>query len=201
MRGLPPELVTPASAQPVTLAEAKAHCRVDHDEDDARLELAIEAATRHLDGYGGILGRALLKQRWRQHLAFWPASRCIDLVLAPVMADDVEVTARLADGSSQVLDPGSYRLLSAGTASPRLLLAFSADLPALASEPDAVAIAYDAGYGEDPADVPAAIRAAILMMVGDLYRFTESAAPGASAAVPMSPTVDRLLAPFRRMLL
>jgi uncharacterized phiE125 gp8 family phage protein len=201
MRCLPPELVTPASVQPVTLAEAKAHCRVDHGEDDARLNLAIDAATRHLDGYGGILGRALLKQRWRQHLAFWPASRCIDLALAPVLVAGVVVTARLADGSSQVLDPGSYRLLAAGSASPRLLFSVSTSLPGLASEPDAVAIEYDAGYGEVPAGVPGAIRAAILMMVGDLYRFTESAAPGTAVAVPMTPTVDRLLAPYRRILL
>lgn len=201
MRCLPPELVTPASLQPVTLEEAKAHCRVDHDLDDAKLTLAIEAATRHLDGYGGILGRALLKQRWRQHLAFWPASRCIDLVLAPVLAANIAVTARLPDATSQVLDAGAYRLLAATSSSPRLLLSVSASLPGLASEPDAVAIEYDAGYGEDSADVPGPIRAAILMMVGDLYRFTESAAPGTAVAVPMTPTVDRLLAPYRRLTL
>ena len=73
-----------------------------------------------------------------------------------------------------------------------------AALPSLACEPDALSVTYTAGYGAAE-DVPAPIRHAILLMVGDMYRFTESAGPGQMASVPMSTTVERLLAPYRRV--
>lgn len=197
MHCLPPELVTAPSVKPISLAEAKAHLRVDHGLDDALIERAIDAATGHLDGYGGILGRALLAQRWRQFFSFWPASRCLPLRLAPVTAI-VEIRARAADGSESVIDPASYRLL-AGASRPEVLISLAASLPALEHAPDAVAVTYDAGYGTTAEIVPAPIRQAMLLMVGDMYRFTDTVALGAAGAVPMSATVDRLLAPYRRI--
>ena len=65
MHSLPPALVTPPSGAVVTLAAAKAHLRVDHDLDDSAIGALIAAAEAHLDGYGGILGRCLLTQTWR----------------------------------------------------------------------------------------------------------------------------------------
>lgn len=195
MRCLPPERVVAPAAAPVSLAEAKAHLRVDHDEDDARIEAAISAATGHLDGYDGILGRALMVQRWRQHFAFWPASRTLELPLAPVTSI-VEVRSRAPSGAETVLDGASYRLLSAA-ARPVVLLSLNAVLPDLDTAPDAVSVTYVAGYGIAE-DVPPPLRSAILLMVGDLFRFTETVSLGASAAVPMSTTVDRLISPFRR---
>ncbi|PZU95619.1 MAG: hypothetical protein DI527_01010 [Chelatococcus sp.] len=205
MRPLPPELVTAPTALPVSLAEAKAHLRVDHDEGDARIEAAIAAAVGYLDGYGGILGRALMRQEWREYHGFWPASGAVELRLAPALSvSSVAVTA--ADGSETVVDPSAYRLVGAAAA-PRLILALDAALPAPACAPDAIAITYRAGYSADndaaaqAEAVPAALRSAILLMVGDLWRFTDGVALGAVSAVPMSTTVDRLLAPYRRFAL
>lgn len=200
MSCLPPELVTAPAATPVSLAEAKQHLRVDDGDIgfDAQITRAIAAATGHLDGHGGILGRALVTQTWRQFSAFWPTSRVFDLALAPVAAV-TEVKLRLANGSESVMDSGSYRMLSKSTAQPKLLFPVPSEMPALAQEPDAIAISYTAGYG-GAAEVPAPLKAAILLMVGDLFRFPETAALTASSAIPMTPTVDRLIAPFRRVL-
>lgn len=197
MHCLPPELVAAPSAKPVSVAEAKAHLRVDHDLDDALIGRAIDAAIGYLDGYGGILGRALVAQRWRQFFSFWPASRCLPLRLAPV-ASIVEIRARAADGSESVVDPAGYRLL-AGASRPQVLVSLSAVLPALERAPDAVAVTYAAGYGDTAETVPAPIRQAILLMVGDMYRFPETVTLGASSAPPMSASVDRLLGPYRRI--
>jgi uncharacterized phiE125 gp8 family phage protein len=179
---LPPALVTPPAALPVSLAQAKAHLRVDHD--------------------AGILGRALMPQVWSEYLSFWRASRAIELRLAPV-AEIVEVRARAADGSDAVLDPAAYRLLSPSSSRPILLFGVDAALPSLASAPDALTVTYKAGYplngAEDPKPtVPPALVSAILLMVGDLYRFRDSVHLGPSTAIPMSVTVDRLVSPFRR---
>lgn len=197
MERLPPELVTPPEGLPVSLDEAKQHLRVDHDLDDDRIEMAIAAAVAHLDGYGGILGRALLEQTWREHWRCWPATGSVALALAPVTSVG-PVVSRATDGTLTTLDEGSaYRLL-AGASSPTIRFSREAVLPSPADEPDAIAIDYVVGYGTAE-DVPAPIRHAILLMVGDMYRFTESAGPGQMAAVPMSTTVERLLAPYRRV--
>lgn len=202
MHPLPPELVVPPAFLPVALATAKAHCRVDHDEDDPQLEAAIAAAVGHLDGYTGILGRALMRQSWRESFRGWPGCRWVELRLAPVL-DIASVTMRGADGAPVTLDPTSYRLVS-GASRPTLLLTDAALLP-LVVAPDAVTVTYRAGYSADDAEVeqrkavPAAIRSAILLMVGDLYRFRSTATLGSASSVPMSATVDRLLAPFRRV--
>lgn len=204
MRLLPPVLVAPPAAPPVSLAEAKAHLRIDHALDDARVEAAIAGAVAHLDGYTGILGRALVTQAWRQDFPFWPASRCLPLPLAPV-ASIASVSYRPAGGGAPVtVDPASYRLL-AGASDPSVLLPVGFS-PALDCAPDAISVAFVAGYGA-PTDAdwaarfPGALRSAILLMVGDLYRFTDSAALGTASAVPMSVTVDRLLSPYRRILI
>ncbi|SEG59043.1 phage conserved hypothetical protein, phiE125 gp8 family [Bosea lathyri] len=194
MRCLPPELVTPPSGDVVSLIDAKRHLRVDHNLDDDRITLAIQAAVSHLDGYTGILGRALLAQSWRQFSAYWPASRCFDLALAPV-AEIISVSAR-GSGGLVAVPSSSWRLFS-GASRPMLMLNRDAQLPDLDGQADAVTVTYKAGYGE-AAEVPAAIRHAILLMVGDAYRFSETVALGASSPVPMSITVDRMVSPFRR---
>lgn len=202
MRSLPPVLVDPPADTPVSLEEAKAHLRIDHDLDDGRVEAAIAGAVAHLDGYTGILGRALVTQTWRQDCSFWPASRCLKLPLAPV-ASIASVSYRPAGGGAAVVvDPAGYRLL-AGASDPSVLLP-AAFAPALDNAPDAISVEFVAGYGKPgdadwPKQMPGALRSAILLMVGDLYRFTDSAAIGQVSAVPMSVTVDRLLSPFRRL--
>lgn len=198
MHSLPPALVTPPGGDVVTLAAAKQHLRVDHDLDDSAIEALIAAAVAHLDGYGGILGRCLLTQVWRDFGRHWPASRCLPLRLSPVSAI-VSVTARDSDGTVKTLASGTdYRLISGLSYNPFIFLERDAVLPSLACEPDALTITYTAGYGTAD-QVPQPIRHAILLMVGDMYRFTESAGPGAMASVPMSTTVERLLAPYRRV--
>lgn len=194
MRCLPPELVTPPSARPVSLADAKVHLRVDDDAEDALIEGYIDAAVGHLDGYGGILGRALMRQDWRESAAFWPASRAVELRLAPV-AEILSITARAPGGGVATVPGSDYRLLT-GASRPIVLFGVDAVLPPLDGAPDAMTITYRAGYGDEAAALPSALKSAILMMVGDLWRFRDSIAPG--AAVPMSVTVDRLIAPFRR---
>lgn len=198
MQRLPPALVTPPSGDIVSLAEAKQHLRVDHDLDDSVIEALLAAAVGHLDGYTGILGRCLLTQVWRDVGHRWPASRILPLRLSPVTAI-VSVTARDSDGTVVTLAAGTdYRLISGLSYNPFIFLERDAVLPSLANEPDALAVTYTAGYGAASA-VPPAIRHAILLMVGDMYRFTESAGPGQMASVPMSTTVERLLAPYRRV--
>lgn len=48
----------------VTLDEMKAHLRVVHDDEDLVIQSLTDAAVAHLDGYRGVLGRAIMPQEW-----------------------------------------------------------------------------------------------------------------------------------------
>lgn len=48
-----PTITVVAASEPVTLAEAKAQCRVDGDDDNDKLNALIAAARGHVEGYTG----------------------------------------------------------------------------------------------------------------------------------------------------
>ena len=60
-----PVLVAPPASKPVTLADAKDYLRVDHSDEDAVIAALLDAAVAHLDGWTGVLGRAIMPQTWR----------------------------------------------------------------------------------------------------------------------------------------
>jgi len=62
----PPVRVTAPADRPVTLAEVKNHCRIDHSDDDTLVQSYIDAAVAHVEGWSGVLGRCLVTQTWRQ---------------------------------------------------------------------------------------------------------------------------------------
>ncbi len=193
-----PVLVTPPTVLPVTLAEAKAHLRVEHDEDDALIAAMLAAAIERLDGWSGILGRCLIEQVWALPFERFPRSDLIGLPFPNVSG--VVVSYRPSNGAAAIEFSSSFWWLTETVTGSVIVLAAGASWPATADRPDAVTATMTVGYGAAPADVPAPIRSAILLMVGDLYRNRETTGQGASplGSIPMSTTVEALLAPYRR---
>ena len=62
--GLRPVL-TSAPAALISVADFKTHAHIDHSDEDPYIEGVVAAATAHLDGYAGALGRALVTQTWK----------------------------------------------------------------------------------------------------------------------------------------
>lgn len=177
-------VVTPPGPA-VSLAQAKQHLRVDSDDEDALIAALIEAATAHIDGPDGWLGRAIGSQTLEARGdVFRDAMR---LPYGPVI-DIVTVKHLDEDGHELTVLPADYELRGSILGS-----AFGCRWPSVAAHGEAVRIQYRAGYEK----VPAAITAAILLMVGDLYRNPTSVSAGAVSKVPMSTTVENLLNPFR----
>lgn len=58
------KLITPPASPVVSLADLKAHLRVDHSDEDALIASLEAAAVSYLDGWGGVLGRCILAQTW-----------------------------------------------------------------------------------------------------------------------------------------
>jgi uncharacterized phiE125 gp8 family phage protein len=196
---LAPSLVSAPAETPVSLSEAKAHLRVDFSEDDTLIGSLIAAAVSHLDGYSGVLSRALVTQTWRADFMRWPESdRILRLPLAPV-ASVTSVKYFDASNVEQTLSAsGNYALLT-DHIGPYLRFTPSFTAPTLYDErDDAVRVTFVAGFGNATA-VPQAIKAAILFMVADLYAQRETFSAGSMAPVPMSATVENLILPWRRV--
>ncbi len=185
-------LIVPPLELPVTIDEARAHCRVDHTEEDELLFRLVEAATAHLEGPAGILGRSLVTQTWRVDVACFSSE--FRFPLAPIQSI-VSVEYYEPVGSAYTtLDGLNYRLGVDGRG-PILELASGSYWPAVATRGDAVRVTYVAGYGSALA-VPAALKHAILLLVGHWYNVREAVTIGNITTVPL--TVDALVAPYRR---
>lgn len=184
----------------ISLEKAKAHLRVESEDDDALITDLIEAATAHIDGPDGWLGRALGRQSLELTLDDFRGDGCgvIRLPYPPLL--EVELVNYVdPDGTEWTMGSTLYTVVGAHAVRPAAGEAW----PAVRSFPDSVKIIYAAGYplgdGEGAGSViPAPIRSALLLMIGDLYANRETTAPGAaSGEIQMSTTVEALLSPFR----
>jgi len=189
---LKPVRTVAPTVSPVTLAEAKAHCRIDTADDDVLVQALIDTAVSHVDGYSGTLGRALLSQTWRQDFdGFYSKMR---LPVGNVLSI-TSVTYYDADNAVQTLASTYYTALTDGIG-PYVAEKPDQSWPSSYTRPDAVSITWTAGYGTTAASVPAAIRHALLLMIGQWYENREASVIGVSVAdLPLA--VEALLSPFR----
>lgn len=146
--------------EPVSLADAKAFCRVDTDDDNLTLELLIVAAREWVEGR---IGQIFLPREVTDVFADFEA----DLVLSKWPVDAASVTIDYVDGDGYDQGFDDFVVLAANRPA-SLALDTDASWPTVSSLGQAVTVTYDAGY--DPyTDVPDAIRLAILMIVSARY--------------------------------
>ncbi|MEG8220126.1 hypothetical protein OSJ57_05750 [Sphingomonas sp. HH69] len=173
---MPLILDTAPATDPVTLAEVKAHIRVIHADEDASIADMILAATHRFDGRDGSLGLCLITQSWTLTLDAFTAE--IAIPLPPCQSIDA-ITYVDPDGVTQTLDAAAYQVFGLGSANgAKVRPAYGTSWPAIRNQPDAVAITFTAGFGDNPGDIPEPIRTAIKMRVGHLYENRESVVIG-----------------------
>lgn len=179
-------LVTPAASYPVTLAEAKVHCRVDGTDENDLIEGLIAAATDYVGQY---TGRSIMAQTWRLTLDAFSDS--ILLPNGPVQSVS-SVQYYDADGDNQTAAAGIYTLDNASD--PAWLVCNSeAAWPATMAGVNVVSITYEAGF----VTVPASIKQAVLLLVGDWYRGRENTALSTNQPAEMPHAVTALLTNYR----
>lgn len=160
---------TVAPVDPViSLDEAKALLRVTGSADDAIITTLIAAATGHLDGWSGILGRALVSQTWRQDFCGFKDK--MRLPLAPA-ASIVGVTYQDVADNQQALSSSAYSLYS-DAIGPYLARKSSYAWPSTYDRVDSVSVTYVAGTAA--VDLPPPIKLAITLMVARTYQFARS---------------------------
>lgn len=180
-------LVINPPASLVSLIDAKAHLKVRHNDEDDLIEAYIAAAQSHIDGPDGWLGRAIGEQDLELRLNSFA---CTDIKLPfPEILGVTSIKYLDDTGVEQTMDEADYEHYGRIVAP-----VWGGSWPTPGTGRERVRIRYSAGYEV----LPDAIKAAVLLMVGDLYKSRETFVTGTvSAAVPMSMTVERLLQPFR----
>ncbi|MBL0371071.1 phage head-tail connector protein [Rhizobium sp. KVB221] len=180
-------LTNPPLAEPLTLAQVKAHMRIDgSDEDDLLLSL-LRTAREHLERTTGL---ALIAQAFRLYLVCWPESGIVEIARGPVKAID-EIRVFDANGEEAIISLAGHVL--DGNARPARLYLRQRPVP---GEPlNGIEIDFTAGFGDTGADVPDALKRAMLTHVARMYEFRGAVAPDQQPAdVPEG--YERLVAPF-----
>lgn len=180
-------IVVEPPAPVVTWDDADQHLRLSGDtSQQAEVEAMVAAATQHIDGPDGWLGRSIGVQTLQARGSFFSGDRWT-LPCRPIIS--VESIKYLDTGGvEQTLTPEFYEVRG-----DQIVRTHGKSWPACRLDDESVRVTYTAGYSE----LPMPIRAAILLMVGDLYRYRDTAALVQMSKVPMSVTAETLLAPFR----
>ncbi len=178
--------------EPVSLAEAKAHLRVDGSAEDALIQSLIVTSRLHIEA---ALGLALITQSWSYFLDRWPKAGRLVLPLRPVAAIS-HVRVWSEEGASETLALSDF-LLDGHGMPPRLVALSGATALTPARVANGIEVGFTAGFGAASMDVPATIRHALLLLVAHWYEHREPVEIGVGVnAVPAM--VSDLLAPYRR---
>ena len=176
-------IVTVAPAEePLTLAEAKSHLRVDGTDEDTYIASLIAAARERAESE---TWRALVTQTLRAHLDCWPSANYIKLPRSPLQSvthikyyDESDVATTMAPSDyivSTAREPGRITLRN-GKSWPTSTLRAA----------DGIEIEFIAGYGL-AADVPQQLKQGVLLTIGHWFENREDVViqPGiAGKAIP-----------------
>lgn len=188
-------LLTPPLAEPVTLTEAKARLRVAGDAEDSAINHWIQSARERVERD---TGRACLAQTWVERRDGWAGDGrlCafgtqLRLLKPPLIAVEA-VTIYDADDAPSEIDPAAFFVDTLSDPG-RLVLRPGESWPEPGRVAGGIEIRFRCGYGETAADVPAALREAILQLVLAQARGSDGLKDG------LPPVAASLLAPFRRV--
>ena len=202
---MPLQLVTPPAEEPVSLAEAKQHLRVDGGDDDLLIGSLITAARQAAETK---TGRQLITARWKLVLDAFPGplmqsasgasfslpGHAILLAKCPVQSV-VSIEYLDMNGTTQVM-PSSDYVLDAACEPARLTPAFGKTWPPTLPQMGAVSVTFDAGYGTASA-VPEGLKSWIKLRVGSLYGHREEMSVLSRGRIDPLPFVDGLLDGFK----
>ncbi len=187
---MPAILLTAPASEPLSLADAKAFLRVEHDDDDAVIAALIAAARNHVEALTRL---GLMTQTWRIVRDDWPRDGRIRPRLGPLQSvaaariyNEVGVVSTI-DVARFVTDTASGAIAAPGWSLPQPGRA------AAGIELDVVI-----GFGAAASDVPQVLLQAIRMLVSHWYENRSLVAIGQTVAM-LPPSVNAMIASYRVM--
>jgi uncharacterized phiE125 gp8 family phage protein len=185
-------LITPPIAEPIAIEDAQQHLRADVEGPDAALieaylQAAREAVERHT-------GRALMTQTWE--VRFPEFAEYLVLPVPPVVSV-TSVRYMTPDGVDTLMASSLYQteLPTGPTAQTGRIWPAPGEVWPTTRRNDraAVTVRFQAGYAS-AATVPAALRSALLLVLGELYENREASVVKAPVE---GPAIRRLLDPYK----
>jgi len=181
------ELATAPSVDPITIAEAKTHMRVEHSDDDVLIGELINVAVNYVDATGS-LGKAMITQTWCEY--YGPHLSTIRLSLGPVQSVS-SIQYYDANNNLQTDTLSNYYVI--GTKGYMTIYPKSGyTWPTVFNREDAIKITYVIGFGDTAASVPSTVKHALKMLVAHYYENRENELIGVnSKTIPYG--IDALL--------
>jgi uncharacterized phiE125 gp8 family phage protein len=189
------------TVEPIDLAKAKAHLRVDITDDDPLIEDIIGTARDYCEGMTGV---SMLTQTWQLYLdrfplgdrpEYWPWSAQPGAILLPRYPVQAVTSIVYTDstGAPTTVAPTDYALDTVSTI-PRIVPASNKSWPGSSFAPlNAVQVTFTAGY-LNIAALPPKARQAMYLLIGLYYANREDIVIGTRlVAITVPKAVDALL--------
>lgn len=188
---MPAQLISPPGIEPVTLAAAKAHLRVEITDDDNLIGALITAARVLVEIS---TRRVLITQRWRLTYDRWPPDGLVELRMTPLQSVDAAMTYD-GNGNATPLNPTSYQVDLASVPA-RFLLTVPIETVQPGRPIAGIEIDVTAGYGLSGLQVPQPLQLAMMMLVARWYETRDGTSVGTVPA-SIQQGFEALIAPYR----
>lgn len=182
-----------ADSEPITLTEAKAHLRVEHDSENSLIESLIKSARYWCEGF---TRRSFVSQTWVLKLDDFPSNEGNIYLPSPPLLSIINFTYIDENGDSNSLDLDTDYNVDTVSDPGLIYLPYEVDWPTARDQQNAITITFLAGYGDTANTIPDAIKQAILLLVGHWYEHREDVVIG-SIANPIPMGAEMLLWNFR----
>lgn len=188
-------LVTKPATEPLSVPEAKDHCRITVDHEDGILDGLIQAAREHVER---MTGRQLITATWKLVLDQFPCGP-LEIPVAPLLTvvsvkyRDVADVLQTWSSAEYIVDAPAGPHANTGRIYPK----FDKAYPPALWRPDAVEVEFTAGYGTTPESVPQKMRQAMLLLMEHWYANRGATTEIEMKSVPLA--VDALLDSFTRL--
>ena len=169
------KIITAPSVEPITLAEAKLHLKMDGiSADDDLITALIETARQSAEEYCNIkfINTVIEDVFDRFPKGGFQKNDCFFLMIGNVSS--VEFVKYYDENSVQQTWDSSLYLVDNYRKQARICLMPNVTFPTYDSDRyNGVSVRYTAGFGTTAADVPGAIKQAMLLIIGSLYNARE----------------------------
>ena len=171
-------VTTEPATEPVTLAEAKLHLRVDGSDDDDLITELIKSARRFCEKFQN---RAFITQTITAKM-----DEFSDPIVLPMprLISVTSVKYYDEDGVQQTL-ASSYYDVDTTSEPGKITLAYNQSWPTIRGIHHSVEVIYTAGYGAAASNVPEEVKSAMKLLLGHLYEHRETVSEIKLSEVPM----------------
>jgi len=189
-------LITPPAAEPISTADAKAHCRVTiATVEDTYIDALVKAARTHVEKAYGL---ALITQTWDMYMQDWPAGDSFHLRLPPLQSV-TSIKYTNTDATEAEFSSALYHVDIAKEPG-RVKLAYGQSWPTVTLKTvNPIVVRFIAGFGVAGANVPADIILAMKFLIRHWYDNRTAVETGVGiAAIEMPQTFDLLMNGYER---